>query len=258
MPFDFDGEKYARSSAHQKSWGEQLMAELQLTGRERILDLGSGDGAMTARLSDKVPSGSVLGIDASRGMIEAAGAHRRDNLEFRLMDINAIDFAYEFDLIVSNATLHWIKDHETLLERVLRALKHGGLARFNFAAEGNCAHFFQVVRKMMEHDAYAGYFRDFEWPWYMPDLDAYQALVDRFPFREARVWEENADRHFPDAEAITGWIDQPSLVPFLAHIPEQDGQRFRDEVVARMLEITAQDDGTYFETFRRINLAAQK
>ena len=51
------------------------------------------------------------------------------------------------------------------------------------------------------------------------------------------------------------WVDQPSLVPFLTHVPEKSKQVFRDFVVERMIEETRQEDGRCFETFRRINVS---
>ena len=61
-----------------------------------------------------------------------------------------------------------------------------------------------------------------------------------------------------NAEEMVRWIDQPSLVPFLVCIAEKDRGGFRDAVVEKMLERTRQKDGTCFETFRRINVSAQK
>ena len=82
MAHEFDGKKYAKASAHQKEWGTRLIAELDLQGTERILDLGCGDGALSAQIADLVPDGEVVGIDASRGMIEAARPKARKNLRF--------------------------------------------------------------------------------------------------------------------------------------------------------------------------------
>jgi trans-aconitate methyltransferase len=72
------------------------------------------------------------------------------------------------------------------------------------------------------------------------------------------VWGENADRYFPDADRITKWIDQPSLVPFKAVLQPPSRGFFRDLVVQKMPEATRQADGTYFEIFRRINVSARK
>lgn len=129
MTFEFDGNRYQEASAHQKEWGNRLIDELDLSGGERILDLGCGDGALTARLARFVPHGQVIGIDSSAGMIDAAVNHRADNLSFALKDINDLDYADEFDVVFSNAALHWVKEHSSLLVNVHRSLKDGGIAR---------------------------------------------------------------------------------------------------------------------------------
>jgi trans-aconitate 2-methyltransferase len=257
MPHEFDGKKYEKASAHQKEWGSKILGELNLRGTERVLDLGCGDGVLTAQIADLVPNGEVVGIDASQGMIEAARTKERTNLRFVLMDIDHLDFVEEFDAVFSNATLHWVKDHERLLDNVRIALRTDGKLRFNFAGEGNCSHFFKVIREAMSYDDFSAGFAGFQWPWYMPTVEQYESLVHCSGLRDARVWAENADRFFPDVETMVRWVDQPSLVPFLAWVPEEHKKAFRDYVVARMIEETRREDGRCFETFRRINVAAR-
>lgn len=258
MTFEFDGEKYKKSSTHQKEWGNKIIAEFKLKGSESILDLGSGDGALTCQLAELAPRGYVLGIDASQGMIDTARKLERQNLKFQKMDINRIAFQEEFDLVFSNATLHWIKDHKVLLANVFDSLKQNGIVRFNFAADGNCSAFFKVVSEVMRLEEYRNCFLNFEWPWYMPAIEEYQELFYQLPFKEARVWGENADRYFPDKDTMAAWIDQPSLVPFLKYIDEEKKKSFRDTVVDRMVKASLQKDGSCFETFRRVNLFARK
>lgn len=258
MVHEFDGEKYAQASAHQRAWGTALIAELILQGAEHVLDLGCGDGALTAQIAALVPRGQVTGIDASQGMIAAALPKEYENLHFIRMDISDLNFAEEFDLVFSNATLHWVKDHHRLYLNVSRALRPGGRIRFNFAAEGNCSHFFRVIQEAMVQPEFSPYFRNFEWPWYMPAVDAYTDLVESSGLREIRVRGENADRFFADAETMIRWIDQPSLVPLLPCVAEKHKAAFREYVVRRMLDETRQGDGRCFETFRRIDVSARK
>ena len=256
-PFEFDAGKYRQSASHQTEWGAKLIAELNLRGDERILDLGCGDGVVTAQLAELVPSGEVVGIDSSQNMIAAAQSLASTRLSFRRLDINDLDYDAEFDLIFSNAALHWVKDHSRLLNNVRRAMRTNGACRFNFAADGNCSNFFSVVRELMQSPRYAPSFVGFEWPWFMPTLEEYESLFVGGLFREYRVWGENADRDFADAEAMTAWIDQPSLVPFLVQLDGASKQAFRDEVVERMLQLTKRPGGKQFETFRRINVLAK-
>jgi len=258
MAHEFDGKKYEKSSAHQKEWGTRLISEVGLQGTESVLDLGCGDGTLTARIADLVQQGQVLGIDASQGMIDTARAKERKNLTFRKMDIDELEFRERFDLVFSNATLHWVKDHVRLLQNIRLALCAGGRLRFNFAGDGNCFSFFYVVKEAMARDEFRSFFTGFEWPWYMPTVDEYKILADSSELQDVRVWGENADRFFPDEEAMIRWIDQPSLVPFVAQLPDSAKDLFRNFVVNRMIEETKQNDGTCFETFRRINISAMK
>jgi trans-aconitate 2-methyltransferase len=236
----------------------KLIAELQLTGSERILDLGCGDGTLTAQLASRVPDGFVLGIDSSPSMIAASSRQAWPNLRFELLDMRQLGYEEEFDVVFSNAALHWVKDHRDLLVRVLRALKPGGFARFNFPADGNCATFNRTVQQVIAQPRYAPGFRHFEWPWYMPTLADYRRLASRFPCRELRVYGENADRFFPDAETMIRWIDQPCLVPFLPHVVPAGRESFRAEVIGWMVQATRQPDGRCFELFRRVHVSFRR
>ena len=258
MTHEFDGEKYQLASAHQLEWGQQLVAELALNGNERVLDLGCGDGSLTAYLAELLPNGEVLGIDASQGMLETALTQSKPNLSFCLMDIDNLDFGEPFDLIFSNAALHWVKDHPKLLNNSYDLLTEQGKIRFNFAGDGNCSNFYAVVREVMQFESFRESFTRFEWPWYMPSVRDYQALAESSGFRSIQVWGENADRYFANSRAMIQWLDQPSLVPFLAVLPKQKQAEFRHLVIEKMINKTIQEDGRCFETFRRINLQAQK
>ncbi len=92
----------------------------------------------------------------------------------------------------------------------------------------------------------------------MPRIIDYEELANQQKFKELRCWEENADRYFKTKEDMVKWINQPSIVPFLKFLPKGKQSEFRDEVVRRMVDKTIQPDGTYFETFIRINVFARK
>ena len=260
MPnYEFNGEKYSKASAHQTEWGGKVIEGLGIKEDSRILDLGCGDGKLSHALALHAKKGMVVGIDASLGMLDKAKELSSPNLEFIHMDINDMLFESEFDIIFSNAALHWVHDHKKLLGNCYRALKPGGRIRFNFAGEGNCQTLFSVVRELMRKEKYAPHFAAFVWPWYMPSVGEYERLMVKTDFINSKVWGQPADRYFESAAEITGWIDQPSIVPFLREIDDDKAkQAFRDEAVKMMLEKTHQENGTYFETFYRINVEGEK
>jgi trans-aconitate 2-methyltransferase len=256
--FEFDGDKYKKASTHQKEWGNKIISELNLIGDENILDLGCGDGVLTKHLSDLVPKGYVLGIDSSQGMINTAKEIKCANLSFQQLNINDINFVDKFNIIFSNATLHWVLDHKLLLANSYKALKQNGIIRFNFAGDGNCSTFFAVIKEAMSLNEFKDNFKRFQCPWYMPTINEYKKLVDSCDFNNIEIWEENADRFFPTKDEMIKWIDQPSIVPFLRLVDEKQKEKFRNIVIEEMTKKTEQTDGRCFETFRRINVYAKK
>ena len=102
MVYEFDGKLYEKASIFQQEWGNKLISELNLKGDEDVLDLGCGNGLLTANLARLVPNGNVIGVDASEGMIEVAKEKEENNLKFLLMDLNEIDLNRQFDFIFSN------------------------------------------------------------------------------------------------------------------------------------------------------------
>jgi trans-aconitate methyltransferase len=258
MKKGFDGEKYEKFSAPQQEWGGKVMGELGLKGNEHILDIGCGNGLLSAKLAEKVPNGKVTGIDSSSSMLEQAEKHKKDNMEFLLCDITELDFEDEFDVVFSNAALHWVKDHSLALGQIYRSMKSGGIMRVQFAGEGNCLNVISVFMNAMSSPEFKDDFSSFEWPWYMPGVEEYEDILVKSGFKDLRVWIENADRNFPDEESYVGWIDQPGLVPFISHLPEDRALLFRDHVVREAKKIAVQEDGMYFEYFRRLNVYAIK
>ena len=88
---------------------------------ERILDLGCGDGVLTAKLA--ALGCQVIGIDASPQQIEAA---RKLSVDVRVMSGEALNFDGEFDAVFSNAALHWMREPAKVIAGVHRALKRHG------------------------------------------------------------------------------------------------------------------------------------
>ncbi|AFR51185.1 class I SAM-dependent methyltransferase [Gordonia sp. KTR9] len=128
---DWDGERYADVSALQRMVAEESIGDLELAGTERLLDIGCGDGFITMLLADRLPSGSVVGVDASRRMIERALLRVPPDLlrvQFHVDDVLALPFDDDFDIAVSFNALHWVHEQGTALRGIARSLVDGGRA----------------------------------------------------------------------------------------------------------------------------------
>ncbi|MBS1179051.1 MAG: tam, partial [Proteobacteria bacterium] len=104
------GADYARHSTLQAAMADEVLAHLPLRGDEQLLDVGCGDGKLTARIAEQLPRGEVLGVDASADMVAYAqqqfGTDAWPNLRFEVADARQLDFGPRFDRVVSFNTLH--------------------------------------------------------------------------------------------------------------------------------------------------------
>src|SRR6266849_649646 len=119
--------EYDEVSSLQKWLADRSLAQLTLRGDDRVLDVGWGDGKITAEIAERLPTGSILGVDRSHDMIDYARQHTpRANLDFTVCDAREMAFPAEFDLVVSFNTFHWVHEQEAVLRALHDSLKAGG------------------------------------------------------------------------------------------------------------------------------------
>jgi trans-aconitate methyltransferase len=120
-PQSWDPARYARNARFVSDLGMPVIELLAAQPGERILDLGCGDGALTAKL---VAMGcEVVGVDASEAQI---GGARAMGLDARVMNGEQLTFSNEFDAVFSNAALHWMRRPDDVIGGVRRALRLRG------------------------------------------------------------------------------------------------------------------------------------
>src|SRR5438270_8854867 len=103
-----------------------LMALVEARPAMRVVDLGCGAGELTQLLHQTLKAGETLGLDSSAAMLAKSQALAGNGLRFEQRDIGEFAAEGEFDLVFSNAALHWLPCHESLLARLTAALKAGG------------------------------------------------------------------------------------------------------------------------------------
>src|SRR2546423_2074010 len=142
---EWDAAGYSRISSLQATMAQEVLALLDLNGSERVLDVGCGEGKITAEIASRVARGSVVGVDPSHDMIEFAEKHFTlsrssggliRNLRFEVADARHLSFKNEFDLAVSFNALHWIPEQDAALRSIYSALIPGGRAQFRLVTAG--------------------------------------------------------------------------------------------------------------------------
>jgi trans-aconitate methyltransferase len=229
---------YAANSAVQLSWARELIARLHLRGDERVLDVGCGDGKITAEIARAVPHGSVVGVDASAEMIAFAWktfpAKKNPNLKFQIMDARKIKFARQFDLFFSNAALHWVDDHESILRGAAAVLKPGGRLIVSCGGKGNAQDVFVALRPEMRLKRWRQFFRRLEAPYFFYRPAEYEKWLPRFGFKTKSVKLSPKNAVYQGRDGLATWL-RTTWLPYVQRVPENEREEFIAAVTGRYL-----------------------
>ncbi|HVO39602.1 MAG TPA: methyltransferase domain-containing protein [Spirochaetia bacterium] len=260
--YRWDAEEYARNSSAQLAWARELIGKLSLRGHERILDIGCGDGKITAELARLAPRGEAVGVDNSEEMIRRASAAfpaaSIPNLSFKRMDAGALSFEAPFDVAFSNAALHWLRDHASMLRGVAAILKPGGRLLFQMGGRGNGAEIFSVLDEMIAADPWQRYFPGIEFPWGFYGPEEYAGWLADAGLRARRIELLPRDMKQKGRDGLIGWV-RTTWMPYTERVPEALREKFLFEAVDRYLgrrPLTA--DGDAVVRMVRLEVEAEK
>lgn len=229
---------YAANSASQQSWARELIAKLNLRGDERVLDVGCGDGKVTAEIAGAVPQGAVVGIDASAEMIRFARSAfpkaRLPNLSFEIVDARQIQFESQFDLVFSNAALHWVDDHQAFLRGASASLRSDGRLVVSCGGKGNAQDVFVALRGEMRLKRWREFFRKLERPYFFYSPEDYAKWLPRAGFKSQNVRLADKDMTFESREKFAGWF-RTTWLPYTQRVPAEAREDFISAVVNRYL-----------------------
>lgn len=242
--YQWNARDYSKHSGQQQKWARELIAKLDLQGREAILDIGCGDGKVTAEIADRVPEGTVTGIDSSEQMISVARGgfpqQTHPNLSFSRMDARAIDFKSRFDIVFSNAALHWVIDHRPVLEGIHRCLKPGGKLLLQMGGKGNAADILEVIEKLKQQTEWRCYFNEFKFPYGFFSVDEYRPLLEKYGFLTDRIELIPREMVHDGQSGLEGWI-RTTWLPYTERIPENLRSTFISAVSSQYLRRTRLD-----------------
>ena len=190
-------ELYARAAGFVPALGLPVLELLAPQPGERILDLGCGDGVLTARLASL--GCQVVGVDSSPAQIAAARAR---GLDARVVDGQHLPFDAEFDAVFSNAALHWMRDPDSVIAGVWRALEPGGRFVGEMGGAGNIASILAALDVVLPR--YGVDPRALN-PWYFPDEQAYRKRLEAAGFEVTFV--ERFARPTPLPGELGDWLE---------------------------------------------------
>ena len=241
---EWDARVYNRISALQHWLAEKSLASLTLDGDERVLDVGCGDGTISAEIARRLPRGSVLGVDASHAMVTFASERfpgtTHPNLAFRVADAANLDVGDRFDLVVSFNCLHWVRDQAAALRGIRAALAPSGRTHLRLVPQGRRRSLEDVIEDAVSTPPWAAFFHDHRPPYLHLTPDAYRALAERCGLRTERLdvqqetWDFGTRAEFAHFAEVT-------FVEWTKSIPAPRHEAFINDVLDRYRQV---DDGS--------------
>ena len=243
---DWDAVTYDRVSDPQFGWALEQLERLTLDGDEIVLDAGCGSGRVTAELVERVPRGRVYGVDVSPSMVEHARAALGDKATIVCQDLVALKLPEPVDVVFSNATFHWIHDHEALFAAIHRALKPGGRLLAQCGGLGNIDAFRRAADDVAAENPFSPYFESWQRPWNYASAEDTAARLVRAGFTDVEAWLQ-PKRVAPGR----AFVETVCLLRHLEPLPEELRGPFVDRVLGRVVEPLVLD-------YVRLNMSAQR
>jgi len=243
----WDPERYRRNAAFVTAYGEPVLDLLAPKPGERILDLGCGEGGLTAKIAAR--GAAVVGVDASP---EQAAACRARGIDARVMDGAHLAFDRAFDAVFSNAALHWIKDPDAVIDGVWRALKPGGRFVAECGGEGNVA---SVRGELAAAMAQRGIDPAAVDPWYFPSVAEYRARLEQRGFTVRSITLIPRPTVLPGR--LADWLETLAEC-FLRHVPKAEQEGFKSALEERLRDRLCDRAGVWTVDYVRLRFAADK
>lgn len=231
--YKWDPEDYYISwLSEQQKLAQELILKLGIKGNERVLDIGCGDGMISAEIAKQLPNGSVLGIDNSEEMIHFArknfSSKRFPNITFKVMDASYLSFSCEFDIVISINTFHWFEDHLPILIGIKRSLRPSGRVMLLMGGRGNAEGILEILKKIIKTEKWNRYFTNFSFHYSFFGPEKYIDWLDHIGLEVKRVELIPIDWYTPK-DKLSSWI-RTIWLPYTQRIPEDLREDFIDEI----------------------------
>jgi trans-aconitate 2-methyltransferase len=243
-------EQYERYRNERSQPFFDLMALIRTHPGIRAVDLGCGTGDLTQLLYKHLQASETLGIDDSEAMLAKARTFASDGLRFEKQSIDDFEADHYYDLVFSNAALHWVSNHAEVLARLTRALSSGGQIAIQVPAN----HDFPthtVAAELANESPFSEALNGYVHPSSVLKPEEYAVLFNRLGYAEQHVRLQVYGHSLGSREDVVEWVKGSLLTAYRQRLPadlyQEFVERYRERLMSRLEDIRP-----YFLTHKRI------
>lgn len=215
MPWDPN--QYHKFQAQRSAPFYDLLALVDVRPGLKAVDLGCGTGELTRQLADALPESDVTGVDSSSQMLEKAAAYSGPNLRFVRGD--QAKLSGEWDLIFSNAALHWTENHAELITSLYQRLMPGGQIAVQVPSNhDHISH--EIIRETAGEEPFQTILNGFQRYAPVLSIDQYARLLFDCGADDITVFEKVYPHILEDSDAVVEWISGTACVPYFERLGE--------------------------------------
>lgn len=250
MPWHPD--KYHQFQTQRSAPFDDLLKLVNVRPNLRVVDLGCGTGELTRRLADTLPDSEVLELDESPQMLERTKEYARAGLQFK--PGNQAELVGEWDLIFSNAALHWSENHEDLIPHLFGRLGPGGQIAVQVPSNHNSTAYLTII-KVAGREPFVSVLGGWTRRAPVLPIEAYADLLFREEAGDILVFEKVYPHVLENADAIVDWISGTTLLPYFERLGDLKSE-FTNEIRQELR--AAMPGEPVFYPFRRTFFFARK
>ncbi len=250
MPWD--PKQYHKFQAQRSAPFYDLLALVEMRPHLKVVDLGCGTGELTRQLADALPDSDVTGLDSSPQMLEKAASFSGSGLRFEQGD--QAQLTGEWDLIFSNAALHWSEDHAELIPYLYGKLNPGGQIAVQVPSNFNhISH--QIIRETAAEEPFRSILHGFIRQAPVLSIDQYAQILFDCGGENIIAFEKVYAHILADSNAVVEWISGTACVPYFERLGEHKDE-FVQVISTKMHAALPQSP--VFYPFRRTFFSARK
>jgi trans-aconitate 2-methyltransferase len=252
MPWDPN--QYHKFQAQRSAPFYDLFALVDVRPNLKIVDLGCGTGELTLHVANSLPESDVTGVDSSPQMLEAARAASYTSPNLRFEKGDQAQLTGEWDLIISNAALHWSEEHAELIPYLCGKLAPGGQIAVQVPSNFNhISH--RLIRETAGEEPFRSVLRGFQRNAPVLSIDEYAQILFDCGAENIVAFEKVYAHILEDADAVVEWISGTACVPYFERLDDQK-ESFVETIRMKMRK--ALPGSPVFYPFRRTFFSARK